>query len=1089
MQRLTAIGAVLWVFLLAMPVQAQPVAPKPIRLIAEAEDFRVVKGPWKVVPFRENYYASTFAISFLSRMGCLGAPEQMAPGEEAVAEQQVVLPRAGDFQVLARYEQPFNFSVEFTIEIFQGGKSVYKEMFGRLQDPRIWALNGHKYVPMERYSWGGTDNVVWQKKGTVKLQQGPATLRLIAGPQLEGGKPRAAAARRHVDVICLTDDTAGMEAQKKTNYLEFDGWLVQDGDLFVRFTNPADGIGPCVPIIAPEVGGQHSPYYVHVRDWPTTHVLKSGRLSEPTNYLLTGPRSKTVPANLLATELDPIKYYKSDPKNPKAKPAPVIPDAEYLPPGTASGWVPMGQVLDALHNCTWHPQALYKGKADGVYLKLEFAVPDGKGGLKTIKTNTVKGKPVEFEMPGNVAPSPDLAKALAERFWLPEIRTQKEALNWLIGHVKKFPNKGPTPKRLLLYGVMGFGGLSANLPEAKELALLLGDNTTVNQDGKKRQLAAHWPDPKIEAIKKKETEIKDQFKDILIVSYGDEIHLPALPVTDAEFATWLKARGVKYDGAVKVITVKPGDKAEAIAAARAHPLYYYSQLCMKEKGGKLFADGTAYYSSKGILTGANYSPHANYLINELDYVRPFKMKAMTMPWSEDYVWQIPEFSVQVTGYLVSGLRAGAKYHNLPIHMYVMPHSPGNTPRDFRLSFYTAVAHGSKMINYFCASPLAVAATENYIATDDLAMWKQVHACSHEAGVFEDYVVDGKVRPAKVGLLLSSVDDVMTGASNFSLAMHNNERKAIYYALRHRQVPVDFVTEDDLIEGLADGYQVIYVTQQWMHSKALAALQKWVENGGTVVALCGGGFKNEFNQANPAANQFYGVKDQKFSTDPNLVSKYLLQENQPFLTKQDLPVYVPFDKVKWSQGNAMLADVPVMVWKQTLQPADAKVLGTFGDGSPAVVRRKHGKGKVILFGFLPGQAYLKSGLPLRPADRGATDGGFSHFLPTGMHASLRQLLVDEMLPAGSARPVTCSETLVETTCIDTPAQGGKGARLAVPMMNFTGKALDIVAVRIKGVAGAKSVRSVERGPLQPQFLGGDMFVALPLDVADMLLIDF
>ena len=47
---------------------------------------------------------------------------------------------------------------------------------------------------------------------------------------------------------------------------------------------------------------------------------------------------------------------------------------------------------------------------------------------------------------------------------------------------------------------------------------------------------------------------------------------------------------------------------------------------------------------------------------------------------EDYVWQIPEFSVQVTGYLVSAFRAGAKYRNNPIHMYVMPHSPGNTPR-------------------------------------------------------------------------------------------------------------------------------------------------------------------------------------------------------------------------------------------------------------------------------------------------------------------------------------------------------------------------------------------------------------------------
>src|SRR5438046_3092743 len=78
---------------------------KPIRLIAEAEDFTVEKGAWKVVPYRENYYASTFAITFLSRMACLGAPEQVT--ENAVATQKIDLPAAGDFHVLARYEQPF----------------------------------------------------------------------------------------------------------------------------------------------------------------------------------------------------------------------------------------------------------------------------------------------------------------------------------------------------------------------------------------------------------------------------------------------------------------------------------------------------------------------------------------------------------------------------------------------------------------------------------------------------------------------------------------------------------------------------------------------------------------------------------------------------------------------------------------------------------------------------------------------------------------------------------------------------------------------------------------------------------------------
>lgn len=1086
MRRWTMLLAVLLAGGAVTPAWGQPPGTKPLRLFAEAEDFQIKQGDWQVVPFRENYYASTFAVTFLSRMACLGAPAHIESGQQAVAEQQIVLPRAGTFQVLARYEQPHNFSAEFTVEIVQNGKTVCTAVFGRPEDPKIWAFNGHKRVPFARYFWGGTDNIVWQQQGTVSLQAGPATLRLLAAAQLQDGKPRVTAARRNVDVICLTDDSAGMAAQQKANYLEFDGWLVQAGDLFVRFTNPKDGPGPCVPVVAPEVGGQHSPYYVHIRDWPTTHVLKSGRLTEAANYLIAGPRSAAVAPNVLAAELDPARYYQTDPKNPKAKPKLTIPADEFLQPGERSGWVPLGQVLDALNNCTWSPKAIGKAKDQELHLKLEFAIPDGKGGLKIVKEKTLRGQTETFEMPGNSAPNPGLVKVLQERFWLPVIRTQKEALNWLIEEVGKFPKKGSVPKRFLLYGVMGFGGLNNQWPEAQQLALLLGDNTAVHQEGKKRQLVAHWPDPSMAAIRKKEAELKEKFDDIRIVSYGDETHLPALPVTDEEFAAWLKARGVRYDGPIKIVQRKSAAEAEA---ARRHPLFYYSQLCMKEKGGRHYAAGTAYYASKGILTGANYSPHSNYLINEMDYVRPFKMKAMTMPWSEDYVWQIPEFSIQATGYLTSGLRAGAKYHNLPIHMYIMPHSPGNTPRDFRLSFYTAVAHGAKMINYFCATPMAVAATENYIATDDLAMFKQVHACSHEAGIFEDYVLDGKVRPARVGLLLSPVDDVLTGSTNSTFAMHNNERKAIYYALRHSQVPVDFVTEDDLIEGLADKYQVIYVTQQWLHSKALAALQKWVEKGGTVAALCGGGFFNEFNQPNPAANSFYGVKHQQIATDPNLVRNYLVEENKPFLTKQDLPVYIPIDKVKWTRGETSVAEVPVIVWKQALQVGDGKLLGTFADGSPAVVEKVHGKGRAILFGFLPGPAYLKSGLPIRPADRGSTDAAFAHFLPTDLDCKLRHALTADFLPRDFVKPVQCSEPLVETTCIDTLAQNGKPRRLAVPLLNFTGRPLAALTVQISAAAAIKSVRSVERGSLPFQSKEGSVIITLPLETADMLLLDY
>lgn len=1027
---------------------------KGVRLIAEAEDFTVKSG-WEIVPYRHNYYASTFAVTFLSRMACLGVPEQLE--KEAVAEQTIEVPRAGHYRIMVRYEQPYNFSAEFTMEVKQGRKTVSRQVYGRLQDPKIWSMVGHKRVPMARYFWGGTDNIVWQEFQPVQLKQGKAVIRLLAGPQKDGRKLRVNAAKRHVDVVCITDDKAGWAQQLKTAYLEGDGWLVQDGDLFMRFTNPKNNDGLVSVVMGgAEIRSPHK-YGTAKRDWVRTTVLKAGYVQPPHPYIYAGPRSRAVNPKHLAPALDPAQYKK-------------ITKEHKLQPGDRSGWIPVGQMLDAMFDSNWRVTVPEKLRVEA-----EIAVPDGKGGLKIVRRATINGTET-FAMSGCVAPNPMVRKKLEGIGFPPRIWTVNEALVDLRDRVKRFPKKGKRAKRLLIYNIMGWGGRGN--PVCDEISRLLGDNTYLDPKPiAKSGLFCHWRDMRVESIAKAAGQGK--FKDLHIVSYGDETHIyPAKP-KDEEFAAWLKRKKVKWRGPVKYTT------------NRADPLFYYSQICGKEISVVRFAAATREFGKMGIRTGANYSPHGNYLVSDIDYVRPFKMRAMNLPWSEDYVWQVPEFSIQVMGYLTSAFRAGAKYNNDPIHMYVMPHSPGNTPRDFRLSFYTALAHGAKQINYFCASPDVVTKSENHIAVDDTPMWQAVHDCTHDAGTLEDYVMDGKVRPAKVGLLLSSVDELIGGMNNQNLAVHNNERKALYYALRHAQVPVDFLTEDDVIDGLAKDYALIYVTQRWLHSNAVKALRQWATKGGTVVAMAGGGFLNEFGQPNPEANTLYGVKSQSLTDDPNL-DKWAPRKDPAnpksdrftFLTKQDLPLYEPFDQATWGEGAAKV-NAGLMIWKQSLVPADGKVVGTFANGKPAAIEKQHGKGKAVLFGFLPGQAYLKSGLLIRPADRGAVDESFTHFLPTDMDKKLRAALVDAFLPTDFVRPVICSEDLVETTCIDT-AKPKK--RLAVPLMNYTGKPIAELTVLLNGLKKARQVSSVERGKLKYTKQDGNIVVTLPLGITDMLLID-
>ena len=198
----------------------------------------------------------------------------------------------------------------------------------------------------------------------------------------------------------------------------------------------------------------------------------------------------------------------------------------------------------------------------------------------------------------------------------------------------------------------------------------------------------------------------------------------------------------------------------------------------------------------------------------------------------------------------------------------------------------------------------------------------------------------------------------------------------------------------------------------------------------------------------------------------------------------MPLYTPFDQATWGKGDARVS-AGLIVWKQTLTPSDGKVLGTYKNGKPAIIEKAHGKGRSVLFGFLPGQAYLKSGLKIIPADRGAVDASSTHYLPTAMDKGLRAALVDAFLPADFARQVICSETLVETSCIDTVRPK---KRLAVPLMNYSGKKIAKLTIKIRGIKRANSVRSVEQGKLKPVFADGYLTIELPLNITDMLLID-
>src|ERR1051325_2212207 len=283
-------------------------------LICDAEEFQTDGKGWQAKTLGTNYYAATFANSFLSRKAYLGAPEQ---GETTSARLDVVVPKDGAYLALARYEAPYRFEAQFRLIIEQNGKKVLDRLYGSRDNLRIWGFR-EKLKKEVAWPWGAVENLVGEgHDAAVGLKAGKATLTLISGKQPEP------AARRNVDLIMLTSDQAQVKERiEKEAYLPLDGMLTQEGDVFLKVHNRPGG-GELTLTIGN--GVEHSPYWIHIRNWkPKTVAVK---------------------------------------------------------PGASSDWVEVGSLLDTLSDGQWNLSAAGKG----LHFDLEFGLKNADGKIESLR--------------------------------------------------------------------------------------------------------------------------------------------------------------------------------------------------------------------------------------------------------------------------------------------------------------------------------------------------------------------------------------------------------------------------------------------------------------------------------------------------------------------------------------------------------------------------------------------------------------------------------------------------------------------------------------------------------------------------------
>lgn len=753
--------------------------------------------------------------------------------------------------------------------------------------------------------------------------------------------------------------------------------------------------GEAVALTIPP-GREHSPYAVHLRDW----------------------KSKTVDVGARA-ETD---------------------------------WIECGSLLDTLNDGQWTVKASGKGPLS---FDVDFGVRTPEGSIDTIRTMSDQTGDLALAYFGNTRYSRRLD-------------TQDEVLDNLLKYLESRPAGGTSPARTLVYGYSfdPTGHDAAYQAKVSELVGLLGGNHfTQNFEPPSDFLDVRGiPTARLDEYCARARTKLDPTA-VHVVSLGDEIGLPRPPAdAQADFRKWLRQEHVQARDADPA---SGGDYGKVFydtsaSASKAKPaLFYYSSLFSFRYGEQVLGERTAIlhkcFPKAGI--GANFSPHQGhlYLGDTHQWITPFRDGALTMPWSEDYIFQVPVASPQINELAVDILRAGVRgKEGARIQYYVMAHDPGNTPDAWRRQFYADLAHGVKIFNLYEMRPVQAAYTENHV--DAPEMYGAVRTALHELGSFEDIVQDGHVPQARVALWFSEAADVW----NDKQAPFDAHERALYLMLRHQQIPLDVVIEGDDLSG----YDALYLTDRHVSQAASRAITAWVEHGGRLFATAGAGMFDEFDRPNALLRRLFGIVPGQLESDPQGTVR---------LEKQDLPFVRPMDHVRLA-GADDAASVAVIAIRSPVVAEHAEVIGRFDDGRPAVTVKHTGKGSAKYLGFLPALSYLQPSIPRLPFDRRSDDGAMCHLLPTRFDDKAASALAPEVPP-----PVVVSEPLVEATIIESP-EG-----IVVPLVNWSGRPVRGLSVVVRGHAPAGEASLASGGSVGRTTRDSETAFTVDLDAADALIL--
>lgn len=467
--------------------------------------------------------------------------------------------------------------------------------------------------------------------------------------------------------------------------------------------------------------------------------------------------------------------------------------------------------------------------------------------------------------------------------------------------------------------------------------------------------------------------------------------------------------------------------------------------------------GTFYYAGPG---GNNADAGLDAGMGALDWMEFGRLRGATMLWSED--WFGDEYAY-AWSQRCARLRSAAARGGLAFGGYIVPRTAGSRPDGIVQKILAVAGSGAKAIDYFTFGPEynfpgncysfnarvlpAMARAHGMIARAEDLLWPGRPPANAVGFLWPRTAQVWSVKPFPADLPGVAAKDYWKQAER--LDYPGDELERLYLPLQHANVPLDFVDEDELTPAGLKPYRVLYVSEPTVPEEGQRALLAWVRRGGVLVTT---------TQA---------ITADRYDAPCALVAQAARFREIP---RQPAPVVNPAKvaplPVQTPGGNFTAAGA-CAVLQGTF--AAKEVLADFADGTPAVVRRRLGRGWVVHFAFLPGASYA------------ATKTGARGGLPVGFSDDLRTLVTLPLRYAGVTPPVTADPPQVETPVL--LAKDGA----AVTVLNWTGDAAVTARLVIRVPFAVRRLESVRRGPLPFTRAPGGIACTLPLAAADILLL--